>query len=370
MQQLTRNQNIIRTGVIGILVNVLLAIFKLIIGLLSNSIAILLDAINNLSDALSSIIIIVGTKLALKPANKKHPLGYGRVEYLSAMLIAGIVLLAGATSLVEAVKKIINPVTTNYSTMTLTIIVVAIGAKLLLGIYTRKKGMETDSNSLIASGSDALFDSIVTLTTLIGAAVMLIWNVNIDGWLGAVISAVIIKAGFGMLSDTLNDILGKRVTSEMSESIKSEILAFEEVLGVYDLFLDSYGPQKLAGSVHVEIYDTLSARQISILTRSISAHIYVKFGIVLTCGIYAVETENKAIISLRDEISAYVIKQPGVLEFHGFYLDESREEIYFDIVLDFSVKNTETFLKELNDELKKMHKEYKYIIQTDLDYSD
>jgi divalent metal cation (Fe/Co/Zn/Cd) transporter len=177
------------------------------------------------------------------------------------------------------------------------------------------------------------------LTTLVGAVFMLIWRINIDGWLGAGISLVIIKAGFGMLSGTLDDILGKRITIELSENVKTEILTFEGVLGVFDLFLESYGPEKLVGSCHVEINDNMSAARISKLTRDISAHIYAKYGILLTCGIYAAEIEDKVINSLREEISARVRKYPAVLQLHGFSLDESLWAISFDVVLDFSVKN-------------------------------
>lgn len=370
MHQITRNQKIVRAGIIGVSANILLAALKAAVGLLANSIAILLDALNNLSDALSSVITIAGAKLSEKRADKKHPLGYGRIEYLSALLISGIILFAGATSFVESVKKIITPNTVTYSTSMLIVIVVAIAVKLLLGHYTKKKGIETNSQALFASGSDALFDAIVTAATLISAFAALLWHINLDGWLGTAISVVILKAGFGMLSDTLGDILGKRVSPEKSKQLKEEICKIPGVIGAYDLFLDSYGPQKLAGSVHIEVSDTMTASEISILTRKVSAVIYKKYDVVLTCGIYAVESQDKRLIALRDEITACAQRHPGVLQVHGFYIDEVNHMIFFDIILDFTVNKVDELLCQITEDLVTLHPEYHYHIQPDLDFSD
>ncbi|NJP39702.1 cation transporter [Oscillospiraceae bacterium HV4-5-C5C] len=367
---MTRSQIIVRTGVVGILANVLLAVFKVAVGWLSHSVAILLDAINNLSDALSSVITIVGARLSEKPADKEHPLGYGRVEYLSAMLIAGLVLFAGASSLVESVKKIITPNQVSYSLPMLIVVAVAIAGKLLLGAYTKSKGKLTQSGALIDSGSDALFDAVVTGATLLSAVATLIWQINLDGWLGVVISLVILKAGLGMLSDTLNDLLGKRVSPQLAEKIKASVCAVPGVLGAYDLFLDSYGPQKQAGSVHIALSNRLSADEVSRLARRVSATIYQEYGIVLTCGIYAVETKNKAVMALRDEITAVAMKYKGVLQVHGLYIDEPSKLISFDVVRDFSVKDVDGLISNITAELTRLHPEYHYHIQPDLDLSD
>ena len=179
-----RSREIIRTSWIGIAANVLLAGFKAAVGLLASSVAIVMDAVNNLSDALSSVITIVGTKLSQRPADRKHPFGFGRVEYFSAIIIAVIVLSAGITSLIESVKKIFNPSEPTYTTLTLVVIVVAIAVKLILGQYVKRKGEQLKSDALIASGSDALFDAIITLATLVSAGVMLLWGFSLDGcWL-------------------------------------------------------------------------------------------------------------------------------------------------------------------------------------------
>ena len=165
-----RSQEIIRTSWIGIAANVLLAGFKAAVGIIASSVAIVMDAVNNLSDALSSVITIIGTKLSQRPADRKHPFGFGRIEYFSAIIIAVIVLSAGVTSLIESVKKILDPTEPSYTTTTLVVIVVAIVVKLILGQYVKRKGEQLKSDALIASGSDALFDAVITLATLISAA--------------------------------------------------------------------------------------------------------------------------------------------------------------------------------------------------------
>ena len=234
---MNRSQKIIRTSIIGIIANVLLAAFKAAVGILASSVAIVMDAVNNLSDALSSVITIIGTKLSERPADREHPFGFGRVEYFSAIIIAVLVLSAGITSLIESVKKIFNPTEPEYTTVTLIVIVVAIVVKLVLGQYVKHQGQQLKSDALIASGSDALFDAVITLATLVSAGIMLLWNVSLDGILGALISLVIIKAGIEMLASPVNELLGARISQELVHDIKQEVGAFDGVHGVFDIIL-------------------------------------------------------------------------------------------------------------------------------------
>ena len=229
-----RQSQIIRTSWVGIGANVLLAAFKAVVGLVAGSVAIVMDAVNNLSDALSSVITILGAKLSVRPADREHPFGFGRVEYFSAIIIALIVLAAGVTSLVESVRKIFVPTTPTYTTVTLVVIIVAIAVKLLLGRYVKHKGEQLKSDALVASGSDALFDAIITLATLVSAGIMLLWNVSIDGWLGAAISLLIVKAGFEMLISPINELLGKKVSPELIRQIKHDITEQKGVHGVFE----------------------------------------------------------------------------------------------------------------------------------------
>lgn len=216
---MNREAVIVRTGIVGIVVNVLLAAFKAAVGLTANSIAVILDAVNNLTDAISSIVTIGGTKLSARKPDKAHPLGFGRVEYLTALIVAGLVLYAGITSAVESVKKIINPATPDYSAVSLLIIAVAIAVKIFLGRYVKAKGESVNSGALKASGADAMFDAVLSASVLASALFFIATGISLEAYVGAVISLVIIKAGIGMIVDTLNDILGKRENSEVTDQI-------------------------------------------------------------------------------------------------------------------------------------------------------
>ncbi|MBR3300634.1 MAG: cation transporter, partial [Clostridia bacterium] len=253
-----REKAIVKTSVVGIVTNVFLAGFKAAVGIIANSIAVTLDAVNNLSDALSSVVTIIGAKLGAKQPNKKHPLGYGRIEYLSSMIVAAIVLYAGITSAVESVKKIISPEKADYSTLSLVIISVAIVVKLILGQYVKRQGKKHNSGALVASGSDALFDAILSSSVLASALIYIKWSISLEAYVGVLLSVFIIKAGIEMMVETVNDILGKRSEKEETDKIKHLICEEPEVRGAYDLIMFNYGPNKNYASVHIELPDTMT----------------------------------------------------------------------------------------------------------------
>ena len=227
-EETSREKTIIRTSIIGIIANVFLAGFKAAIGLLSNSIAITLDAVNNISDAGSSLITIVGAKLAGREPDKKHPFGYGRIEYLSAMIISVIVLYAGITSLVESVKQIIHPETPDYSVISLVIVAVAVVVKFFLGRYVKATGEKVNSDSLINSGEDARLDSVISASTLVAAVIFLAFGLSLEAWLGAIISLIIIKSGVEMLKETVSRILGENNDPELAKVIKQTVRSFPD----------------------------------------------------------------------------------------------------------------------------------------------
>ena len=367
---MSRSKQIIRTSVIGIVTNVLLAGFKALVGLLAHSVAIVLDAVNNLSDALSSVITIIGTKLSVRPADKEHPFGYGRVEYFTAIIISAIVLTTGITSLVESVKKIINPTQPDYTTITLIVIVAAIVTKLVLGWYVRKQGQKLESDALIASGSDALFDAVITLATLISAGIMLIWNVSLDGYLGVLISAVIIKAGIEMLVSPINQLLGASASAQLTHQIKSEILELEGVQGVYDIILHGYGPNVSIGSLHISVPDTMDAHQIHGLTRRISEMMAARHGIIMTVGIYAIATGNNCHAELQKTIIQTLSQQAHVIQVHAFYYSESDNRISVDVVPDHTVTDDQAFINSLIERLKPSLNDQQITIVIDHNYSE
>ena len=365
-----RSRQIIRTSVIGIVANVFLAGFKALVGLLAHSVAIVLDAVNNLSDALSSVITIIGTKLSVKPADRKHPFGYGRVEYFTAIIIAVIVLTTGITSLIESIKKIISPTAPDYTTVTLIVIIVAIVAKLALGWYVRRQGKKLENDALIASGSDALFDAVITLATLISAGIMLIWNVSLDGYLGALISLVIIKAGVEMLASPINQLLGARASQDLVHQIKTEIMELDGVQGVFDLILHGYGPNVSIGSLHIAVPDTMSAHQIHGLTRKIAEMMLARHGIIMTTGIYATPTGDRKTAELQQTIVQTLSRQEHVLQVHGFYAYDGENRVSVDVVPDLTVTDDTAFTQSLLSQLHQVLPDHQITILIDHNYSD
>ena len=365
-----REKAIVKTSIIGIVTNILLVGFKAFVGLVSNSIAVILDAVNNLSDALSSVVTIIGAKLGAKQPDKKHPLGYGRIEYLSSMIVAALVLYAGITSLVESVKKIITPGAADYSTVSIIIISVAIVAKLILGTYVKRQGKKVNSGALVASGSDALFDAILSASVLASAVIYLIWGISLEAYVGVVIALFIIKAGIEMMIETLNDIIGKREDAETTKELKEIICAEEAVLGAYDVTLFNYGPNKNYGSVHIELPDNLSVDDVDRITRKIQTDVFNKTGVILTgIGVYSFNTSDDEAAQMRNAMQKTVMAHDWALQMHGFYADTEKKTVRFDVVVSFDVDRKEA-LKTLYGEIKSLYPEFDVLIVPDVDIAD
>lgn len=365
-----RGMAIIRTSIIGIAVNVLLAGFKLVVGLISGSIAIVLDAVNNLSDALSSVITILGTALAGKAPDRKHPYGYGRIEYLSAMIISVIVLYAGVTSLVESVKAIFHHENPEYSITSLVIIAVAVVVKLGLGAFFISTGKKIRSESLVASGTDARFDAIISLSTLVAAIIFVFTGFSLESYLGAIISAFLIKTALEMLRGTISQILGERIDVNVSKAVKKTILSEEGVQGAYDLIFSDYGPDRVMATVHIEIPDTFTADRIDTLTRRIQDSVYLEHNVTLvSIGIYSINTKDEKIAKVRGDVSRIVSAHNEILQMHGFFVDFEKKNIRFDLVVDFSPNRKDVFNSTL-DEIRALYPDYSVVANMDSDYSD
>ena len=366
-----REQQIIRVSIIGIITNVLLAGFKFVVGMLANSVAIMIDALNNASDVLSSVITVIGTKLAGRPADKQHPYGHGRAEYLTAEVISAIVLYAGITALVESVRKILAPVEPEYSSATLIIVAAGVAVKFILGRYVSAKGSALSSDALKDSGQDALMDSAVSTTTLLGALAFLTFGLNLEAWLGAFISIMIIKAGIDMFRETTSKILGERVESEISTAIKETICETPGVFGAYDLILTNYGPDRLMGSVHIEIPDTWTADKIDTVSREIANNVYEKYQVLLVAiGVYSFNTGDDNVKNIRSEITRAVMSQKYILQLHGFYCDIDQKFLRFDIVVDFAAPDTHEVHRKVVDAVKALYPDFSITVQLDNDFSD
>lgn len=365
-----RERTIVRTSFIGIGANVLLAAFKAGVGIVSHSIAVTMDAVNNLSDALSSVITIVGTKLAARKPDRKHPLGYGRVEYLSALIVSAIIMYAGITAAVESIKKILSPEKADYSLTSLVIIGVAVVVKVVLGRYVKRQGRRCESAALEASGADALFDAILSTSVLLTAILYVTTGVSLEAYVGIVIAGFIIKSGIEMIRETLNDILGKRMDPKLAKTIKRFIAEEPEVRGAYDLFLFNYGPGKDYASVHLELADTMTVDEIDKLSRRVERKVYERFGITLTgIGVYSNNCHDSQALAMRQTVDKFIEPYDWALQMHAFYVDPQRKEMRFDVVMKFNT-DVKQALETLHADAQKAFPGYALTIVPDIDISD
>ncbi len=363
---MTRQKLIIRTSIIGIVTNVFLVIFKMIVGVIAGSIAIILDAVNNLTDVCSSVVTIIGTKLASKRPDPEHPHGHGRYEYLAAMAVGLIVLLAGIMALIESIPKVIHPQLADYSLATIIVVVSAVITKLVLSRYVKRIGEKTNSSSLVASGIDAMFDAILSIATLVGIGVTMMFQISIDGILGVIISAFIIKTSIEILSESALDILGRNVDPATAQEIKRKVCSYPEVSGAYDLALHNYGPSEYIGSLYIQVPDDMTARAIQQLTRRISHDIYKKYNVTLTIGIYAEHTDSQIHREIRQTIERYLSTRPEITQMHGLYIDSEVKTIAFDLVIDYNYPEKVKLRREVIRQLKASYPAYRFHITLDL----
>ena len=363
-----RNQLIIRTSILGISANVMLALLKALVGMATHSIAITLDAVNNFTDAGSSVITIAGTKLASKKPDKKHPWGHGRIEYLSAMLLGTLVLSAGISSMIEAVRKILLPQKAEYTSVSLILVAICVLVKIFLGRYVISAGRRANSETLVNSGRDALLDALVSATTLAAALIYLVYGISLEAWLGALICVLIIRTGVEMQLNTISEILGQRVDPDIVRAVQKTVESFDEVHGVYDMIFHDYGPGRVNGSLHVEVDDTMTAREISDLLRRIAVKVYQEHQVQLTAvGIYSMNIKDKKAVRLREEITKIAMAHSHVLQLHGFSLNDNI--VQFDIIVDFEADDPEKIRDEIAAEVSAAYPELTVQAFCDADYT-
>ena len=371
MSSETRNKKIIKTSIIGIIANFILAIFKVVVGFLSGSIAIILDAVNNLSDTLSSIVTIVGVKFANRAPDKNHPLGHGRFEYLGAAIIATVISYIGFTAIFESIGKIINPNEVNYTFITFLVVSVSVIIKILLGRYYKKIAKQVDSDSLKNSGFDAMMDALISAATIVAGFIYVIWGISIEAYLATLISVFIIYSGFKMLRESFSVILGERVDSDLSRRIKQAICEIDGVYGAYDLLIHDYGTGRSYASVNIDVLDTLSVVEVDDISREVRRLVGQRFRIYISSvGIFPINTKDKHTVEVRNNIKAMMLMNDHIRQIHGFRIDEKAKEITFDVVIDFSVKDQNALRRRIIKELKRVYPDYHFVISIDLDFSD
>lgn len=366
-----RQKVIIRASIVGIVGNFFLTAFKAFVGILTNSIAIILDAVNNFSDMLSSIVTIVGILLANKAPDRRHPMGHGRYEYLSTAVIAIIIIYIGITAIKESIDKIINPDDVAYNALSITIVAVAVIVKIFIGLYFRKTAKKVDSDSLKASGTDALFDSIISFATIISAVIYLTTGFKTEAYLATIISVLIIRSGLMMLREIFSVIAGERVSPELSKNIKKSVREVPGVKGAFDLMIHDYGTQMIFCSLNIEVEESLTAREIDDISREVRRKVFYGYHIYISSvGIYSINTESEEINKMYRRVKELLSHYDHVIQMHGFHVDEKKREISFDVVLSFDVKNRRAYYLAIKRHLRKTFPKYSINIALDSDYSD
>lgn len=333
----------IMAGIVGIICNILLFGFKLIIGLIVNSISITADAVNNLSDAASSIVSLVGVHMAKKPADEEHPFGHGRMEYIAAMVVSFIILLVGFGLLKSSFDKVINPEALGFSWILLVILVASVLIKIWLSAFNRKLGTRIHSGVLKATSVDARNDVIVTTVTIISLLIARFSGLMIDGWMGLIVSAFVIFSGFNIAKDTLMPLLGTAIEKDVYDKINDIVLSFPEIVGSHDLIVHNYGPCNSMATIHTEVDNDSDLQVIHDVIEEIEKKVFKETGISIVIHIDPVEIKDETVLESRRIITEIVLENEPEADIHDFHVTQKEEkmELIFDLVVPYSYKDTD-----------------------------
>ncbi len=359
-------------GAVGIVVNIIIAAAKLVIGTFSGSISITADAVNNFSDAGSSIITLIGFKMSNKPADTTHPFGHGRIEYISGLIVAFIVLLFGFDLVKTSFERILNPTEITYSIWAIVVLVLSILGKIWLGLFNRKLGKTINSAAMTAVFTDCISDCGATLVTIISMLLSHYAGLNVDGILGIVVAVIILIAGVNIVRDTINPLLGQPPEKELVSGIEELIMSFDKVVGIHDLIIHNYGSAKTFGSVHVEVPANENVLVVHEIMDDIEVAIKKEFNIEIVAHTDPIETDNEVVTQNKKELIEIISTIDEKLTIHDFRLvsGPNHTNLIFDVVLPYESKMTE---EELIDTIKCKVKEKKTnfncVITVDRNYS-
>lgn len=362
----SREGTVVTVSGLNILVNLIFAAIKVVIGLAVSSIAIVSEGVNNATDSATSLITIVGTKLSAKHPTEKHPFGFGRIEYLTSLLISVLILFTGAELMESSVKRIFAPQEMSISYVTMAIIAVSALVKLALGLYTIKEGRRVDSSSLVALGTECRSDSVVSVITLVTALVFLVFHVSLDAYAGIIMSLIVLKAGFEVLKETLSDILGQAGEKELAQELYRIIRAEPLVLNAADMMLHNYGPDAYSGSVNVEIDHSKTVGEVYAALHELQLRIMHEKHITMVFGIYAVDRDHAQIRQLREQVAAFVREQKHVTSYHALYIHPNGKDLYVDLVVDYDLADWEALRKEFTSYMAELYpdKHLELVIET------
>lgn len=327
------------TSGMNVVMNILVALAKVIVGVAASSIAIISEGINNATDALTSVLTLVGTKLAGKHPDEKHPFGYGRIEYLTGLVIAVLILVTGIEMLSSSIKLIFNPEELNISYLSLIVVAVTGVIKFAMGTYTIVMGKKADSTALSAVGLDCRNDSLVSVVTIASALIFLVFHLSVDAYVGVLTSALIIKSGVGVLMETVSELLGRPGEKEMASQLYKEIRQTEGVINAADMMLHNYGPEAYSGSVNVEIDHKKSVGEAYAILHDLQLRIMHEHHVVMVFGIYAVDNDRDEAKALRAKIARFVSATEHVKSYHAVYIVPGSNQIYCDLVVDYALRD-------------------------------
>lgn len=351
----SRDGIIATTSVLGIITNLLVATIKVIIGVMASSVAIISEGVNNASDVLTSVLTFLGAKLAHKHPDENHPFGYGRIEYLASLIIAGLILVTGIEMVISSVKLIFNPEELSVSYLSIAIVAGSAIIKYILGVYTIKMGKKADSGSLIGVGLDCRNDSYASVITIVSALVFVIFGVNIDAYAGLIISFLILRAGYEVLSDTIGNLIGKAGEPELAAQLYKEIRITDGILAAADMMLHNYGPDAWSGSVNVEIDHNKTVGEIYQFLHELQLRIMHEHNVTMVFGVYAVDNSHPDSKVLRNRIASFVKEREHVKSFHAVYVDSKNDTIYCDFIVDYKLRDWDGLRHEFEEYMAELY---------------
>ena len=344
------------TSGLGIVVNLLVAGLKVIIGALASSIAIVSEGVNNASDALTSLLTLIGGKLAGKHPDSKHPFGYGRIEYLTGLVVSVLILVTGGEMLINSVKLIIRPESDlSISFLALAIVAGSAVIKFLLGTYTVKMGKKANSDALVGVGLDCRSDSFASVITLVSAAVFLIFDFSIDAYAGVLTSLLIIKAGIEVLRDTVSELLGRAGEGELAKALYKEIRSTPGILNAADMMLHNYGPDAWSGSVNVEMDHEKTVGEVYQVLHELQLRIMHEHSVTMVFGIYAVDNDHEDVRRLRTHVASFVNIADHVVSYHAVYIEPGTNDIYVDLIVDYELRDWDTLRGKFEHYMKNLY---------------
>jgi cation diffusion facilitator family transporter len=361
-------------GIMGALINMALFGIKFTVGIAVNSIAVTAEAFNNLSDVASSLVTIFGFKLSGKPADKEHPFGHGRIEYISGLIVAFLVMMVGYEFVKSSFNRIKNPAPVSFSLIPFILLLISIVLKVWLGRFYKDIGNKINSSALRASGVEAISDVFSTSAVALALLASRFTSLPIDGYIGMVVSLVILYAGFNLIKDTLDPLLGAAPEKELVESIQEMLLEYEYINGVHDLLVHNYGPGRIIASIHAEIPSNIPIVKIHEIIDRAEKEISTDLDIYLAIHMDPINTDDKEILEAREELTETLKTLPIVKSFHDFRVvgEGGNKNLIFDIVIGADHRLTKreelSLQKDINFKLKKLYPNYNAIITIDKDY--